>query len=135
MNTRRLAICLSAAVLALPSLAVAGEDTSIVAVGHAKYGWLTTSGPDASGLYRVSVNVADLDPTTPAGWSAMAARAKRGAMELCDINADGTDMPGYANASLRNCLREANDAAAQQMTAARDASLQGRPVATLGMAR
>jgi hypothetical protein len=126
-------ICLSAAALALPSLASA-EDASITAFGHTQGGWLHAAGPDAKGLYRVAVDIADLDPATDAGWSAMASRAQSAAMALCEISAEGPQIAGYSNKSLRRCMNEASGLAARQMTEAREARHQGRAVATLGMA-
>lgn len=135
MKIGAFAICLSAVVgLAAPSIASA-ENSPITAFGHARGGWLHSAGPDADGRYRVAINIADLDPATDAGWSAMASRAERGAVVLCDISADGPQIAGYSNKSLRRCLSEASDLAARQMAEAREASRQGRSVATLGMAR
>jgi UrcA family protein len=130
-------IGLSVAALALPSLASADDMSgrSITAVGHVQqHGWLTTSGPDASGRYRVSVGIADLDLATEAGRSTMAARAERGGMVLCEISAEEPQVKGYHNSGERRCRQEASDLAQQQIAAAREAMQQGRSVKTLGMA-
>lgn len=134
MKIRSLALCLSAAVLAVPSLAAAEETPDITAFGHAQGGWLRTAGPDGAGLYRVSIGIADLDPATDAGWRTMNARAQRGSAVLCEIASEGPQVAGYHNKGQRRCLSEAGDLAARQMDAAREASRQGRSVATLGMA-
>lgn len=133
MRIRHIVMGLSAIACAVPTLAVADEaatDNSITAMG-ARHGWLTTSGPDAGGLYRVSINVADLNPATEAGWSAMTARAERGAMVLCEISAEQPQIKGYSNPGERRCLREANDSMLRQMN---EAKMQGRSVAMLGLA-
>lgn len=131
MRIRHLALGLSVAVLAVPAFATSNEP--ITAVGHARNGWLATSGPDLAGVYRVAINVADLDPASTDGWATMDARARRGTLALCDMTAD-PEYRGLANAAHSRCWRSAYDAARQQMSEARDARQQGRSVATLGMA-
>lgn len=137
MGIRRYAICLSAAVLALPSLAAAGEapNKAILALGHSQsHGWLTTTGPDADGGYRMWINISDIDPATDAGWSAMESRMMRGTAMLCDLSGMQPQVKGYHNSGERRCWRETREQGRQQMTRAREARRQGRAVTVLGMA-
>ena len=136
MNARTLALALSAALLAVPSLATADQmSTAPATVIAPRQGssWLSTAGPDAAGRYSVRVSIADLNPATAQGWAAMQRRAQRAALALCDATADGADMKGFYNAGERQCQQASTAAALGQMSAARAADAAGQPVAIIGI--
>ena len=129
---------LAAAATATPALAESSyenaETTVVGTPSHHQQGWLTSSGPDAAGRYQVAISIADVDPASEAGWSVMESRVARGSVVLCDISAEQPQVKGYFNGGERRCWSDAREAGLRQMTAAREASRQGRPVAVLGMA-
>lgn len=101
----------SAAMLAAPSLVAARDGVSaepaIVAIGrHA-----VLARPDAQGRYAMSVSVADLDTSTPAGRSALAARVERAALTLCEAAAEGPSIDGFYNRGQRDCWQSVRDQA------------------------
>ena len=117
-------ITLAVSTLALPTLASAQEPNAgaiaaISATGHLpnRLGWLTTLGPDAQGRYTVSINVADIDASSPAGRAAIASRVDRGVDALCDMTADGPQIAGFYDAGARQCRAETRAAALTRLGA------------------
>ena len=110
-----LAVCISAALMAVPSFAAAKDGASgepaIVAIG--RHSALISS--SAQGSYAVTVNIADLDIATASGRSAATARVKRAALTLCDTAADGPNFAGFYNRGQRDCWKSAHDQAQNQM--------------------
>ena len=120
-------ITLAVTTLAVPTLASAqepkagpkAENAVISANGHLpnRLGWLTTLGPDAQGRYTVSINVADIDASSPAGRAAIASRVDRGVDALCDMTADGPQIAGFYDAGARQCRAETRAAALTRLGA------------------
>lgn len=111
---------------------VAGNPTITATARVHRNGWLTSSAAD--GQYMVSVNVSDLDLKTAAGQSAMNSRVRKATAALCEMSGEQPQMRGYYDAATRECWRKTEDQAAAQMTSARAAAGEGKPVATLGFA-
>lgn len=127
------ALSISVPVMAESANTLAATTVTGTPLRH-QQGWLTSSGPDAQGRYQVAIDIADVDPASEAGWSVMESRVARGSVVLCDISAEQPQVKGYFNGGERRCWSDAREAGLRQMTAARESSRQGRPVAMLGMA-
>ena len=122
-------ITLAVSTLALPTLASAqepkAENAAISATGHLpnRQGWLTTLGPDAQGRYTVSINVADIDASSPAGRAAIASRVDRGVDALCDMTADGPQIAGFYDGGARQCRAETRAAAMTRVNGGQHVSM------------
>ncbi|MFC3173775.1 UrcA family protein [Novosphingobium bradum] len=118
------------AMTAGPALAAGDEITAIGRIWHGSQ----VSGPDPLGRYTLRVNIADLDPATPDGWSVMARRVAMGTSLLCDAAAPRPYF-GYFYQENRDCRAESAAMAGAQMTRARDLARSGEHVAYLDVAR
>jgi UrcA family protein len=88
-----------------------------------KHGWLTTMGPDAQGRYAVSIDVADLDPSSTAGHARLASRVEWASAILCDMTAaDGPSIAGFYDAGARACRDETRSTAMSRIVGGQHAS-------------
>ena len=110
--------------------AAADEIVAMGRIGHA----IAIAGPDSLDHYTLKVDIADLNPATPAGWEAMSQRTRMGTALLCD-QAAPQPYAGYFYREQRDCLRDSTTAAEEQMARARDLARAGTPVAVLNLRR
>lgn len=108
------------------------SDINVRAVNVERHGSLTTI-RQADGSYTATIDVADLDARTPAGWKAMTRRVALGTAVLCDLAHDEPRVAGYHNAGQRACWKETRSQASMQMDNARQAALKGERVLVLGL--
>lgn len=123
----------SAALFAMTSVSAIAGDREITAVGHA-YQSLRIAGPDQAGRYSLRVYIADLDPASAAGGSAMSSRVAMGTSLLCGTAAP-QPYPGYYYREQRECRSQSGAIAGAQMLRARDLARSGDRVAWLDVAR